>query len=122
VLDIAEGEARIRCDRIIARIGALPPRRFVESHPDGDAPAPKPGLLNAIPPADEPLTQQKLDRAWPKGSESDSHESEIPGLYIVGASTPARPAPRSGSIPSNSSRSSASPAHEALYSGLGSAT
>ena len=26
-----EGEARVKCDRIIARIGALPPRKFVES-------------------------------------------------------------------------------------------
>ena len=31
VLDTAEGEARVKCDRIIARIGALPPRKFVES-------------------------------------------------------------------------------------------
>ncbi len=26
-----DGEARVKCDRIIARIGALPPRKFVES-------------------------------------------------------------------------------------------
>jgi thioredoxin reductase len=31
VLATADGEARIACDRIIARIGATPPRRFVES-------------------------------------------------------------------------------------------
>ncbi len=30
VLDTADGEARVKCDRIIARIGALPPRKFVE--------------------------------------------------------------------------------------------
>lgn len=30
VLDTQEGEARVKCDRIIARIGALPPRKFVE--------------------------------------------------------------------------------------------
>ena len=27
-VDTAEGEARIRCDRVIARLGALPPRKF----------------------------------------------------------------------------------------------
>ena len=31
VLETREGEARVKCDRIIARIGALPPRKFVES-------------------------------------------------------------------------------------------
>src|SRR5439155_7285067 len=31
VVETREGEARVKCDRIIARIGALPPRRFVEA-------------------------------------------------------------------------------------------
>src|SRR5271155_150081 len=30
VLETREGEVRVKCDRIIARIGALPPRRFFE--------------------------------------------------------------------------------------------
>jgi len=63
VLDTADGVARVQCDRIIARIGALPPRKFVEScgvtFPD-DSPT-------AFPPV------------------SETYESNVPGLYIVGA-------------------------------------
>jgi CRP-like cAMP-binding protein/Fe-S-cluster-containing hydrogenase component 2/thioredoxin reductase len=63
VLDTAEGEARVKCDRIIARIGALPPRKFVEScgiHFASDSPTSFPTV-------------------------SETYESEIPGLYIIGA-------------------------------------
>ncbi|HXQ51641.1 MAG TPA: cyclic nucleotide-binding domain-containing protein [Stellaceae bacterium] len=63
VLDTADGEARVKCDRIIARIGALPPRKFVESC----------GIKF---PSDSPT-------AYPVVSET--YESEVPGLYIVGA-------------------------------------
>jgi CRP-like cAMP-binding protein/thioredoxin reductase/ferredoxin-like protein FixX len=63
ILDTAEGEARVKCDRIIARIGALPPRKFVESC----------GIKF---PSDSPT-------AYPTVSET--YESEIPGLYIIGA-------------------------------------
>ena len=63
VLDTADGEARVKCDRIIARIGALPPRKFVEScgiHFASDSPTSFPTV-------------------------SETYESEIPGLYIIGA-------------------------------------
>src|SRR5262249_1333594 len=30
-LNVPDGEMQVKCDRIIARIGALPPRKFVES-------------------------------------------------------------------------------------------
>ena len=63
VLDTPDGEARVKCDRIIARIGALPPRKFVESC----------GIQF---PSDSPT-------AYPQVSET--YESQIPGLYIVGA-------------------------------------
>ena len=63
VLDTADGEARVKCDRIIARIGALPPRKFVES-------------CGITFPSDSPT-------AYPQVSET--YEFEIPGLYIVGA-------------------------------------
>jgi len=63
VLNTADGEARIACDRIIARIGATPPRRFVEScgirFPGPDA--------MALP------------------SLNARYESSVPGLYVIGA-------------------------------------
>ncbi len=63
VIDTAEGEAHVKCDRIIARIGALPPRKFVESC----------GIKF---PSDSPTAYPPV---------SDTYESQIPGLYIVGA-------------------------------------
>jgi CRP-like cAMP-binding protein/thioredoxin reductase/Fe-S-cluster-containing hydrogenase component 2 len=64
VLDTADGSGvRLNCDRIIARIGALPPRRFVES-------------CGVVFPNDSPT-------AYPAVSET--YESQVPGLYIVGA-------------------------------------
>ncbi len=63
VLDTADGQARIACDRIIARIGAVPPRKFVESC--GIAfPGPDAMALPAL---------------------SDRYESSVPGLYVIGA-------------------------------------
>ncbi|MGQ0384740.1 MAG: cyclic nucleotide-binding domain-containing protein [Gammaproteobacteria bacterium] len=63
VLATADGEARIACDRVIARIGATPPRRFVEScgirFPGADA--------MALP------------------SLNARYESSVPGLYVIGA-------------------------------------
>ncbi len=63
VLDGKEGEAEIYCDRIIARLGAIPPRKFVEScgiaFPSDD--------VTAIP------------------AVSPRYESNVEGLYIVGA-------------------------------------
>src|SRR6516162_5611141 len=63
VLETRDGEVRVQCDRIIARIGALPPRRFVESC----------GIRF---PSDSPT-------AYPQVSET--YESQIPGLFIIGA-------------------------------------
>jgi cGMP-dependent protein kinase 2 len=73
VVDTPDGEARVKCDRIIARIGALPPRKFVESC----------GIQF---PSDSPT-------AYPQVSET--YEPQIPGLYIVGALAgyPALPQP-----------------------------
>ncbi len=58
-----DGEVRIRADRIIARIGALPPRKFVESC-GIQFPSPAPNAYPAV---------------------SDTYESNVPGLYIIGA-------------------------------------
>jgi CRP-like cAMP-binding protein/thioredoxin reductase/Fe-S-cluster-containing hydrogenase component 2 len=62
-LDTAEGEVVVFCDRVIARLGATPPRRFVEScgivFPSAD--------LASVP------------------AVSDRYESNVPGLYILGA-------------------------------------
>ena len=63
VLDTQEGEQRVPFDRIIARIGALPPRTFVES-------------CGVSFPNDSPT-------AFPQVSET--YESGVPGLYIIGA-------------------------------------
>jgi CRP-like cAMP-binding protein/Fe-S-cluster-containing hydrogenase component 2/thioredoxin reductase len=64
VLDTADGGARVPCNRVIARIGALPPRKFVES-------------CGVVFPSDSPT-------AFPHVTET--YESEtVPGLYIIGA-------------------------------------
>jgi CRP-like cAMP-binding protein/thioredoxin reductase len=63
VLETADGVARVACNRVIARIGALPPRKFVES-------------CGVAFPNDSPT-------AYPPVSET--YESCVPGLYIVGA-------------------------------------
>ncbi len=63
ILNTPEGEERIECHRIIARLGAIPPRSFVESC-GVEFPNEKP---DAIP---------DLDRHY---------ESNVPGLYIIGA-------------------------------------
>jgi CRP-like cAMP-binding protein/Fe-S-cluster-containing hydrogenase component 2 len=62
-LNVPEGEAQVPCDRIIARIGALPPRKFVEG-------------CGIVFPSPAPT-------AFPQVSES--YESNVPGLYIIGA-------------------------------------
>ncbi|MGH8563980.1 MAG: cyclic nucleotide-binding domain-containing protein [Gammaproteobacteria bacterium] len=63
VLKTKEGEMTIACDRVIARLGAMPPRSFVEScgieFPNSDP--------NAVP------------------AVSAQYESNVPGLYIIGA-------------------------------------
>lgn len=63
VLSTANGEAHVPCDRLIARLGAIPPRKFVEAcgvtFPNTD-----PAAVPAV---------------------SSTYESNVPGLYIVGA-------------------------------------
>lgn len=58
-----QGESRIECDRIIARIGATPPRKFVESC-GIQFPGPDPAALPVL---------------------SSRYESNVPGLYVIGA-------------------------------------
>ncbi len=63
ILTTAEGEARVPCDRIIARIGAAAPRKFVES-------------CGIIFPNAERTSLPEV---------SSTYESNVPGLYIIGA-------------------------------------
>jgi CRP-like cAMP-binding protein/thioredoxin reductase len=63
VLNTETGEARVPCQRIIARLGAIPPRRFVES-------------CNVEFPGDDPSTLPEL---------SGQYESNVQGLYVIGA-------------------------------------
>ncbi|HSC19521.1 MAG TPA: cyclic nucleotide-binding domain-containing protein [Rhizomicrobium sp.] len=62
-LEMPEGESRLRCDRIIARLGSLPPRDFVE----------RLGIQ---------FTSDSKD-AFPKLSRT--FETTVPGFYVVGA-------------------------------------
>lgn len=62
-LKTAEGETTLNCDRIIARLGAIPPRKLVESF-GIEFPSDDPSAVPAI---------------------SETYESNVPGLYIVGA-------------------------------------
>lgn len=62
-LNTDTGETRVPCDRIIARLGAIPPRRFVES-------------CGVEFPNDDPTTLPEL---------SNHYESNVPGLYVIGA-------------------------------------
>lgn len=57
------GEIKVPCDRVIARIGAVPPRKFVESC----------GIR--FPSADAAALPQLSAR----------YESNVPGLYVIGA-------------------------------------
>jgi len=63
VLKTPEGEAEVKCDRVIARLGANPPRRFVEAC----------GIKFS---SDDPSALPEL---------SATYESSVKGLYIIGA-------------------------------------
>jgi Fe-S-cluster-containing hydrogenase component 2/thioredoxin reductase len=63
VLSTPAGEARIPCHRIIARLGTIPPRQFVESC----------GIRIDNPKAD---ALPEVDRRY---------QSNVPGLYLIGA-------------------------------------
>jgi len=58
-----EGSREVLCDRIVARLGALPPRKFVES-------------CGIEFPSDDPAAVPMV---------SPRYESNVPGLYIIGA-------------------------------------
>jgi cGMP-dependent protein kinase 2 len=62
-LEMPEGESRLRCDRIIARLGSLPPRDFAQ----------KLGIQ---------FTSDSKD-AFPQLSRT--FETSIPGIYVIGA-------------------------------------
>ncbi|MFI4921226.1 MAG: cyclic nucleotide-binding domain-containing protein, partial [Gammaproteobacteria bacterium] len=63
VLNTGDGEAEIRCDRIIGRLGATPPRKFVEA-------------CGVRFPSDDPAAVPAV---------SSLYESNVPGLYVIGA-------------------------------------
>jgi len=63
IFDTADGEAQVACDRVIARLGAVPPRRFVEGA----------GIEF---PSKDPTSLPEL---------SGQYESNVPGLYVIGA-------------------------------------
>ena len=63
VLATPEGEVAVPCDRVIARLGAVPPRSFVES-------------CGVRFPSKDPAAVPEL---------SPHFETSVPGLYIVGA-------------------------------------
>jgi CRP-like cAMP-binding protein/thioredoxin reductase/Fe-S-cluster-containing hydrogenase component 2 len=63
ILETADGEARVPCDRIIARLGASAPRKFVES-------------CGIVFPNEDRTALPEV---------SSTYESNIPGLYIIGA-------------------------------------
>jgi CRP-like cAMP-binding protein/thioredoxin reductase/Pyruvate/2-oxoacid:ferredoxin oxidoreductase delta subunit len=63
VAQTAQGEERLLCDRVIARLGASPPRRLVE------------GFGVQFPSADADAVPRL----------SVTYESNVPGLYIIGA-------------------------------------
>ncbi|MGI9341942.1 MAG: cyclic nucleotide-binding domain-containing protein, partial [Gammaproteobacteria bacterium] len=63
MLDTDTGQTRVDCSRIIARLGAIPPRRFVES-------------CGIEFPGDDPTTLPEL---------TNRYESNVPGLYVIGA-------------------------------------
>jgi len=63
IVDTPSGQVRVAADLIIARLGAIPPRRFLQSC----------GIKF---PSDDPAAVPEL---------SETFESNVPGLYIIGA-------------------------------------
>ncbi len=62
-VETPDGTAKLRCDRVIARMGSQPPRKFVES-----------AGLNFT--SDSPAAFPQL---------SPTFESTVPGIYVIGA-------------------------------------
>lgn len=63
VVDSPQGTEQLECHRIIARLGATPPRKTLES-------------FGIDFPSDDPTAVPQL---------SDQYESNVPGLYVIGA-------------------------------------
>lgn len=63
LLNTPDGRAELACDRVIARLGAVPPRRFVEA-------------CGVVFPGEDPAAVPEV---------SAQYESNVPGLYIIGA-------------------------------------
>ncbi len=63
VLNTETGQTRVECSRIIARLGAIPPRRFVED-------------CGIAFPSNDPSTLPEL---------TNHYESNVAGLYVIGA-------------------------------------
>lgn len=63
ILETEDGEARVPCNRIIARLGASPPRKFVEA-------------CGVEFPSDDPAVLPEV---------SPQYECNVPGMYIIGA-------------------------------------
>src|SRR4051794_16550066 len=78
--DTRDGEARVRCDRVIARMGSAPPRAFVEAC--GATFEEKDGKKAIAPGTGIQFTS--ADRiSYPKLS--PTFESTVPGIYVIGA-------------------------------------
>ncbi|MDB5692247.1 MAG: hypothetical protein JWO81_1310, partial [Alphaproteobacteria bacterium] len=78
--DTRDGEAKARCDRVIARMGSAPPRGFVEAC--AAAFEEKDGKRIAA--AGTGVQFTSADRiSYPKLS--PSFESTVPGIYVIGA-------------------------------------
>jgi cGMP-dependent protein kinase 2 len=87
VFDTRDGELRIRCDRVIARMGSAPPRAFVEAccaefievedtrNPGRMSKGVKPGTGVQFTSADR-VSYPKLSPVF---------ESTVPGIFVIGA-------------------------------------
>ncbi|HEY5723858.1 MAG TPA: cyclic nucleotide-binding domain-containing protein [Allosphingosinicella sp.] len=78
--DTRDGEAKVRCDRVIARMGSAPPRAFVEGCCATFEE--KEGKKSIVPGTGIEFTS--ADRiSYPKLS--PTFESTVPGIYVIGA-------------------------------------
>ena len=79
--DTRDGEVRVRCDRVIARMGSAPPRKFVEA------------CAAQFVKTDEGKTEMVRGTGVEFSSEdrvsyprlSPTFESTVPGIYVIGA-------------------------------------
>ncbi|HEX4737434.1 MAG TPA: cyclic nucleotide-binding domain-containing protein [Allosphingosinicella sp.] len=80
IFDTRDGEVKVRCDRVIARMGSAPPRAFVEAC--GATFEEKDG--KKVVAAGTGIQFTSADRvSYPKLS--PSFESTVPGIYVIGA-------------------------------------